>query len=80
MKWEFRLAVKEVITNGQTFELYGLVEHHFEGGNHKGMVSDFIDPNGWEDLEDLKATLEYMLEATNKPVLVKFKGEDVIWL
>lgn len=73
MTWEFRLAQKVVefdhpIKGKQDRILYGVVEVYYgKDGKVKGWT-DFIDPNGWEDVDDLRLTLEKMLSAFGKPM------------
>lgn len=73
MNFNYRLAKKIVNythpLKGETETvLYGIVEVMYDkNGNVKGWT-DFIDPNGWKNEKDLKMTLEYMLQAFNRPV------------
>lgn len=73
MSWDFRLAQKWVKYNHplkgeQEICLYGIVEVYYdEQGKVEGWT-DFIDPNGWEDVDDLRVTLEKMLSAFGKPM------------
>jgi hypothetical protein len=73
MTWEFRLARKVVNYNHPlkgdiSTTLYGLVEVYYDSeGKVKGWT-DFIDPNGWDNVEDLRVTLEKMLKALDKPL------------
>lgn len=63
MSWNFRITTKQV---GDT-TLYGLCEVYYrKDGSVKG-YTDWIDPNGWNNKEDLKITLENMLKAFDKP-------------
>lgn len=48
--------------------LYGLIEvYYYKDGKVSGWT-DFIDPNGWEDVDDLKATIKHMSDAFDKPI------------
>lgn len=68
MSWEFRLAEKDVTHNEKTTTLYGLVEVYYSKSGKVDGWTDFIDPNGWDNVEDLKVTLQKMLAALDKPV------------
>lgn len=62
MTWNYRLA-----KNKDGF--YGIVEVYYDKeGEVTAWTQDFIDPNYWEDPEDVKSTLEKMLEAFDKPL------------
>lgn len=73
MTWDYRLAQKVVsfshpIKGEQQTVLYGIVEVYYdEQGKVKGWTN-FIDPNGWETVDDLRITLEKMLSAFGKPM------------
>lgn len=60
--WNYRLAKNKD-------ELYGIVEVYYDKkGEVTGWTQDFIDANYWEDPEDVKNTLQKMLEAFDKPL------------
>lgn len=60
--WNYRLA-----KNKDGF--YGIVEVYYDKeGEVTGWTQDFIDPNHWEGPEDVKNTLQKMLEAFDKPL------------
>lgn len=62
MTWNYRLA-----KNKDGF--YGIVEVYYDKeGEVTGWTQDFINPNYWEDSEDVKNTLQKMLEAFDKPL------------
>ena len=62
MTWNYRLA-----KNKDGF--YGIVEVYYDKeGEVTGWTEDFINPNYWEDSEDVKNTLQKMLEAFDKPL------------
>lgn len=73
MSWEYRLAHK--VVDGVV--LYGLVEVYYDGDTTAvNGFTDFIDPNGWDNVEDLRFTLEKMLAALDKPMFERLI-EDV---
>ncbi len=59
--WNYRLA-----KNKDGF--YGIVEVYYDKEGKGSSWTDFIDPNHWEDKEDLRFTLQKMLEAFDKPL------------
>lgn len=62
MTWNYRVAKDR---SG----FYGIVEVYYDEQGKVSSYTDFIDPNYWEDVEDLKFTLEKMLKAFENPVL-----------
>lgn len=73
MTWEFRLAQKVVdfehpVKGKQTRTLYGIVEVYYGEDNKVEGWTNFIDPNGWGDVDDLRLTLEKMLSVFGKPM------------
>lgn len=84
MSWDYRLAQKVVnykhpLTGSKNTVLYGVVEVYYDKeGKVKGW-SNFIDPNGWENVDDLRLTLEKMLSAFGKPMFEEdiYDEEDV---
>jgi hypothetical protein len=73
MSWNYRVAKKV----GKDFDVYGIVEVYYDtDGSVKGWT-DFIDPNGWDDISDLKGTLELMLKAFEHPEFEVIIGEEV---
>lgn len=63
MSWNFRIT-KKVISDTA---LYGITEVYYdESGDHFGWHENWRDPNGWEDLNDLKGTLTRMLQAFDR--------------
>ena len=73
MTWEYRLAQKVVnydhpLTGNKDTVLYGIVEVYYDKDGKVEVWTDFIDPNGWEDVDDLRLTLEKMLSAFGKPM------------
>lgn len=73
MSWDFRLAQKVVnydhpTTRAKDTVLYGIVEVYYDEKDAVKGWTDFIDPNGWENVDDLRLTLEKMLSAFGKPM------------
>ena len=62
MTWNYRVAKDRS-------DFYGIVEVYYDEQGKALSYTDFIDPNHWEDAEDLKSTLERMLKAFEQPVL-----------
>lgn len=81
MTWEYRLAQKVVnydhpLTGNQNTVLYGIVEVYYDKQGRVEGWTDFINPNGWEDVDDLRFTLEKMLSAFGKPMFEEDIKED----
>lgn len=81
MTWEYRLAQKVVnhnhpITGNKDTVLYGIVEVYYDKQGKVEGWTDFIDPNGWDNIDDLQVTLEKMLSAFNKPLFDKIIEEE----
>lgn len=74
--WEFRVATKDVVYGDKTVKEYGFVEVYYDDQGEVEFNTDFKDPNGWDDLEDLKVTIDRMQQAFDKPVIGHLK-EDV---
>lgn len=73
MTWEYRLAEKDVehnhpISGKNITTLYGIVEVYYDKCGKVEGWTNFIDPNGWTNVGDLKLTLEKMVVALSKPV------------
>lgn len=68
MTWNYR--VSKTHDSGEI--LYGIVEVYYDEEGEVVGWSDFIDPNYWDNPEDLKGTLKLMLEAFDKPL---FEGD-----
>lgn len=66
MTWEFRYSRKNV----EGVELFGLVEVYYDESGKVNGYTDWIDPNGWDNIEDLKITLEHMVKAMSKPEFI----------
>lgn len=64
MSWNYRVAKK--IVNGEPS--YGIVEVYYGVKQEVMDWSGFIDPNEWDDIDDLKGTLELMLKAFDRPI------------
>lgn len=64
MSWNYRVSTKTV----DGVVLYGVVEVYYDSDGNANGWTDFVDPNGWEDIDDLKGTLSLMLEAMDKPL------------
>ena len=78
MSWEYRVARKEVHypSSSEKVEPFGIIEVYY---NNKGEVkgwTNFIDPNGWKDIDDLKGTIELMSKAFQKPVFEMLIVDD----
>lgn len=73
--WEFRVATKDVTYGEDTIKEYGLVEVYYDDKGEVEFNTDFKDPNGWEELEDLKATIVRMQQAFDKPVIGHMKED-----
>lgn len=81
MTWEYRLAQKVVnynhpITGNKDTVLYGIVEVYYDKQGKVEGWTDFIDPNGWDNIDDLQVTLEKMSSAFNKPLFDKIIEEE----
>lgn len=60
--WEYRLAKNKD-------DLYGVVEVYYDVmGRVSGWTQEFVNPNYWEDPQDVKGTLQMMLGAFDKPL------------
>ena len=66
MTWNYRYTKK--VKN--EVEVYGIVEVYYDKEGNVTAWSNFIDPNDWEDLSDLKGTLEMMLKAFERDEFV----------
>ena len=64
MSWNYRVAKK--VVNGEPS--YGIVEVYYDDIHEVTGWSDFIDPNGWDNIDDLKGTLNLMLKAFDRPM------------
>lgn len=69
MTWNYRVSKK----SDKYGDIYGIVEVYYDNEGEVTGRSDFIDPNYWDNTEDLKGTLKLMLEAFDKPL---FEGEE----
>ena len=47
---------------------YGIVEVYHDEIHEVTGWSDFTDPNGWDNIDDLEGTLKLMLKAFDRPV------------
>lgn len=77
MSWNYRLAEKYVDYGEYDgiIKEYRVVEAYYnEDGSIQG-VTNFKDPNGWDNLDCLKGTLEKMLSAFDKPIIGYFDAE-----
>lgn len=63
MSWNFRITTKQV--EGVT--LFGICEVYYDKKGRVKGHTDWRDPNGWDNKEDLKITLENMLKAFDRP-------------
>ncbi len=73
MSWEYRLAKKvqnvvHPIDGEKEYTTYGIVEVYYDNTGAVDGWTDFINPNDWDNTEDLKLTLEKMLKAFDKPM------------
>lgn len=76
MTWNYRVAKKNAVDyDGSNITLYGLIGVYYNEQGEPYGWSDFIDPNGWDDIDDLKGTLELMLRDFDKPVFEQELGE-----
>lgn len=67
MSWNFRVTKKTI--NGEI--LYGVSEVYYnKDGSVSGWVEKWRDPNGWGDKEDLRITLQNMLDALDREEFV----------
>lgn len=66
MSWNYRYT-KQVKND---VEVYGIVEVYYDNEGNVNGWTDFIDPNDWEELSDLKGTLELMLKAFDREEFV----------
>lgn len=66
MSWNYRYT-KQVKND---VELYGIVEVYYDNEGNVSGWTDFINPNDWEELSDLKGTLELMLKAFDREEFV----------
>lgn len=73
--WEFRVATKDVTQGEEIVKEYGLVEAYYNDECELEFNTDFKDPNGWDDLEDLKITIDRMQQAFGKPVIGHIKDD-----
>lgn len=73
--WEFRVATKNVDYVGDIVKEYGLIEVYYNDQGEVEFNTDFKDPNGWDDLEDLKETIDRMQQAFDKPIIGHMKED-----
>lgn len=66
MSWNYRYT-KQV---KHDVEVYGIVEVYYDDEGNVSGWTDFINPNDWEELSDLKGTLELMLKAFDREEFV----------
>ena len=71
MSWNYRYC-KKVINDT---EVYGICEVYYDKDGNVEAWSDWKDPNCWEDLSDLRGTLELMLKAFERDEFIPPKKE-----
>lgn len=65
MSWNYRVA--RGFAGGEPY--YGIVEVYYDETGEVTGWSGFIDnPNGWDDVDELKITLKLMLKAFDRPI------------
>lgn len=65
MTWSYRVASKII----DDTRVYGIIEVYYDEHDKPALWTDFIGCSGFDDANDLKITLERMLEAFDEPPL-----------
>lgn len=73
--WGFRVATKDVTYGEETVKEYGIIEVYYDDQGEIEFHGGFKDPNGWDDIEDLKGTIDRMQQAFGKPIVGHLKED-----
>lgn len=73
MSWNYRVAKKK-LESGK--EVFGIIEVYYGKDGSASGWTDFVDPNEWENLEDLKGTIDLMKKAFDKPIFEELLTEE----
>lgn len=72
MSWNYRVMAKKYPNNVIEFDIYEV--YYNDKGVPDACSMNPVTPGGYDDVNEVKGTLELMMKAVNKPIL--WYGDD----